>query len=129
MLIIGTLIVFRQIMYAKDRPSGYNSDGLIEVNMRTPEIRKNYDALRTELINSRYVKNVARSMGSVTEDYGGTTAVSWKGKTPDMKPLLISNRATHEYGKTIGWKLLSGRDFSEAFSTDTSAVILNQSAA
>ena len=129
MLIIGTLIVFRQIMYAKDRPSGYNSDGLIEVNMRTPEIRKNYDALRAELINSRYIKNVARSMGSVTEDYGGTTAVSWKGKTPDMKPLLISNRVTHEYGKTIGWKLLSGRDFSETFSTDTSAVILNQSAA
>ena len=128
MLIIGTLIVYRQVMYAKERPAGYDSNGLIEVAMRTPEIRKNYDILRTELMNSGYIKNVARSMGSITEDYGGSTAVSWKGKAPDSKPLLISNRVTHDYGKTVGWKLLAGRDFSETFSTDTAAVILNQSA-
>jgi ABC-type antimicrobial peptide transport system permease subunit len=127
-LIIGAVVVFRQVMHAKDRSAGYNRDGLIEVNMMTPEIRKNYEALRTELLSSGYIKNIARSMGSVTVDYGGTTAVSWRGKTPETKPLLISNRITHDYGKTIGWSLLTGRDFSEAFSTDTSAIILNQSA-
>jgi len=128
MLIIGTLIVFRQIMHAKNRPAGYNRDGLIEVTMKTPEIKKNYEALQTDLLHTGYIQNIARSESSVTDDYGGTTAVSWKGKTPDMKPLLISNRVTHDYGKTIGWKLLAGRDFSKAFSTDTTAVILNQSA-
>lgn len=127
-LILGTLIVYRQVQYAKDRPVGYNSDGLIEVNMRTPEIRKNYDALSTELLSSGYVKSICRSMGSLTEDYGGTTAVGWKGKAQGTQPLLISNKVTQDYGKTVEWNLVSGRDFSKDFSTDTASVILNKSA-
>jgi putative ABC transport system permease protein len=127
-LIIGTMVVYQQIQHAKNRSNGYNSDRLIEVVMRTPEIRKNYDVLRTELLSTNHVRNVARSLGSVTSDDGGTTYVSWKGKTPDMKPLLISNKVSLEYGKTIGWNLVTGRDFSESFGTDSSSIILNQSA-
>lgn len=128
MLIIGTIIVYQQIQHAKDRPAGYNSDGLIEVTMRTPEIRKNYEVLHTALLNTGYIKNVSRSMGSVTDDDGGTTAVGWKGKTHGTSPLFIANKVTYDYGETIGWNILSGRDFSQSFSTDTSAMILNQSA-
>lgn len=128
-LIIGTIIVFRQIIYAKDRPTGYDSDRLIEVNMMTPEIRKNYEVLKNELIGSGYVTNMARSDGSVTMDYGGTTDVVWKGKSEDSKPLFIANRVTPEYGKTLGWNILTGRDFSERFGIDSLSVILNQSAA
>jgi putative ABC transport system permease protein len=127
-LMIGTIIVFRQIKYAKDRPIGYNNDGLIEVMMTTPDLSKNYQALQTELLNSGIVRNVSQASGSVTADYGGTTDVSWKGKTGNTRPLFISNMVTHEYGNTIGWKLVQGRDFSKSFSTDTAAVILNTSA-
>ena len=127
-LMIGTIIVFRQINYAKDRPVGYNSDGLIEVNMSTPDLSKNYEALQTELLNSGYVRSICRSYGSLTDDYGGTTDIGWKGKTGNTSPLFISNRVSHDYGNTIGWKILQGRDFSRSFSTDTAAVILNTSA-
>lgn len=127
-LIVGTLIVYRQVQYAKDRPVGYNSSGLIEVNMRTPELRKNYDALSNELLSSGFVKIMSRSMGSLTDDYGGTTAVGWKGKVQGTQPLLISNKVTYDYGKTVEWNLLTGRDFSRDFSTDTASVILNQAA-
>jgi putative ABC transport system permease protein len=127
-LMIGTIIVFRQINHAKDRPIGYNSDGLIEVTMTTPELSKNYEALQTELLNSGYVHNISQSSGSVTTNDGGTTDIGWKGKAGDTRPLFISNKVTHEYGNTIGWKILQGRDFSKSFSTDTAAVILNTSA-
>jgi putative ABC transport system permease protein len=127
-LMIGTIIVFRQINHAKDRPIGYNSDGLIEVTMTTPELYKNYEALQTELLNSGYVRNISQSSGSVTDDYGGTTNISWKGKTENSRPLFMSNRVVYEYGNTIGWKILQGRDFSRSFSTDTAAIILNTSA-
>jgi putative ABC transport system permease protein len=128
-LIIGTIVVYQQIQFAKDRPTGYNNDRLIEMTMMTPEIRKNYEVLRTELINSGYVKDISRSMGSVTEDYGGTIAVNWKGKAPDSKPLLMSSRISHTYGKTVGWNIVNGRDFSENFGTDSIAMVINQSAA
>jgi putative ABC transport system permease protein len=128
-LIIGTIVVYQQIQFAKDRPTGYNNDRLIEMTMMTPEIRKNYELLRTELIKSGYVKDISRSMGSVTEDYGGTIAVNWKGKAPDSKPLLMSSRINHTYGKTVGWNIVNGRDFSENFGMDSLAMVINQSAA
>jgi putative ABC transport system permease protein len=127
-LIIGTTIVFRQIQYAKNRSVGYNRNGLIEVNMSTPQLYEHYEALRNDLLHSGGVDEFAESSGSITEQSGGVTNISWPGKTPDMHQLFMSNRVTREYGKTIGWHLNGGRDFSKEFTTDSTSMILNESA-
>lgn len=127
-LIIGTVIVFRQIQYAKNRSAGYDRNKLIEVNMSTPELFKNFKVLRTDLLASGAVYGVSVSSGSITGQSGGTTNISWKGKSPEGKPLLMSNYVSHEYGKTIGWQILQGRDFSKEFSLDTASIIINESA-
>ena len=128
LLIAGTLIWSRQINHAKDRPIGYDSNGLIEIVMRTPELISHYDAVRTELLNTGAVANVSASLGSITENFGGTTNVSWKGKPEDSRPLFMSNKVTHDFGKTVGWNILQGRDFSKNFITDSTAIVLNESA-
>jgi putative ABC transport system permease protein len=128
LLIAGTLIWSRQINHAKDRPIGYNSNGLIEIVMRTPELINHYDAVRTQLLNTGAVANVSASLGSITESFGGTTNVSWKGKPQNSQPLFISNKVTHDFGKTVGWNILQGRDFSKNFLTDSTAIVLNESA-
>ncbi|GAB3525086.1 ABC transporter permease [Emticicia fontis] len=127
-LIIGTVIVFRQIQYTKNRTLGYNINKLIEVNMNTPELRKNFKVLKTDLMNSGAVYEVGVSSGSITGQSGGTTNIFWKGKSPEGKPLLMSNMVSYEYGKTIGWNVVQGRDFSRAFGTDSSAMIINETA-
>ncbi|NIJ51827.1 ABC transporter permease [Dyadobacter arcticus] len=127
-LIIGTIVIFRQINHAKNRPVGYNRNGLIEVSMSTDDLYGHFDALRNDLLNTGSVKELAESSGSVTIQYGGTTDISWPGKKPDEHPLMKANSVSHEYGKTVGWKLVAGRDFSRNFSTDSAAIILNQTA-
>ena len=127
-LIIGTIVVFRQINHAKNRPVGYDSNGLIEVSINTPDLKGRYEALRTDLLNTGAVAEMSQSSGSVTSDYGGVTGISWKGKLPDARPLIIINRITHDYGRTVGWKILNGRDFSRQFLTDSTAMILNKAA-
>jgi ABC-type antimicrobial peptide transport system permease subunit len=127
-LIIGTIIVFRQIEYSKNRPVGYSRNGLIEVNINTPDLMGHYNALRSDLFNSGGISEMSESSGSVTVQYGGTVDVQWRGKKPDEHPLLMSNSITHDYGKTVGWQLEEGRGFSREFVTDTSSVILNESA-
>ncbi|MDJ1473615.1 ABC transporter permease [Xanthocytophaga flava] len=129
LLIIGTIIVFRQIEHAKDRPVGYTRNGLIEVSMNTPDLHGHYAALRTDLKNTGVVAEMAEANAPITVQYGGTTDISWNGKTPDMHPLVMVNQVTHEYGKTIDWQIKEGRDFSREYSTDSSAVILNEEAA
>ena len=128
-LIIGTIIIFRQIQFAKNRPVGYSKNGLIEVKMNTPELLRHYQALRLDLLNTGAVKEMAQSSGVITTQDGGTTDISWEGKSPDTQPLVMHNSVTHDYGKTIGWQILQGRDFSRTFSTDSAAMILNESAA
>ena len=127
-LIIGAIVVFRQINYAKDRPLGYESDGLIEIYMSTPDLRKHYEALRADLLNTGVVTELSQSNNKIVDDYGGTTNVSWRGKSPDMRPLLIAGSITHDYGKTVGWTVVEGRDFSKNYSTDTTAMIINEAA-
>lgn len=127
-LIIGTIVVFRQIQFAKNRPIGYSRHGLIEIDINTPELKLHYDALRSDLKNTGAVEEMSQSSSMITSQYGGTTDFSWKGKSPEASPLFMSNAVTHEYGKTIGWQIKQGRDFSRTFSTDTASIILNEAA-
>ncbi len=127
-LMIGILTVFQQIRFAQNRPVGYNQNSLVEIRMHTPQLYGSYETLRAKLLNSGAVQEMSESVGSVTDDYGGTTKVTWQGKDPDTHPLLMSNKVTQEFGKTIGWQIIDGRDFSREFSTDNASVILNESA-
>ncbi|MEJ7586260.1 MAG: ABC transporter permease [Ferruginibacter sp.] len=127
-LIIGTVVVFRQIKFSKERPVGYSRSGLIEIIMSTPELRGHYNELRNDLLNTDAVNEMGESSGSITTQFGGTTDISWKGKRSDQHPLFMANTVSHDYGKTIGWSLLQGRDFSRDFPTDSAAIILNEAA-
>ena len=84
-LIIGTVVVFRQIQFAKNRPVGYNKSGLMEVRIDSPELFRRYAALRNDLRNSGAVVDMAESSGSVTAQDGGTTNFSWPGKNPSWR--------------------------------------------
>ena len=64
-LIIGTIMVYQQIQYAKDRPVGYNREGLIYLNMKTNEVHDHFDVVRNELIASGAVLEIAESNISV----------------------------------------------------------------
>jgi putative ABC transport system permease protein len=129
-LIIGTIIVYRQIQYAKSRPVGYTREGLFSVVMSTPEIYSaNYNALRSDLINTGVVEDMAESGSAPTEVENTAAGFDWKGKDPNANPNFGVISVTHDFGKTLGWKITAGRDYSRNFVTDSNAVILNESAA
>jgi putative ABC transport system permease protein len=127
-LIIGTIIVFRQIQYAKARAVGYSRGGLIELNINTPQLGAHFDALRTALLHSGAVAEAAESSCEITGQNGGTTAFAWHGEDPNQHPLFMSNQVTPEFGKTVGWQVSEGRDFSRAYGSDSTAIILNEAA-
>lgn len=128
-LIIGTMIVYRQIQFIKDRPIGYDSDGLIYLQKNTPELLTvNFDLLRNELLNSGVVVEVCESSNSITSGGFLHADVAWPGK-PDASSVLFNiHYVSHEYGKTVGFQLEQGRDFSREFALDKNTVILNQAA-
>jgi ABC-type lipoprotein release transport system permease subunit len=127
-LIIGTIIVFRQIQFARSRPIGYTREGLITIDMNTPEIYGHYEAMRNDLIQTGAVADMAESNSSTTQVWSNNGGFDWAGKATGFDPTFGTIAVTYDYGKTVGWKIIEGRDFSRSFPTDTGAFILNESA-
>ncbi len=128
-LIIGTIVVFRQIQYARNRPLGYDQSGLVQVQQLMPDVMKHYDAVRTELINAGAVTNLTAA-GAPMDNYWSTNGgFDWKGKDPSQGVDFPNTAVATDYGKTVGWQFVSGRDFSRDFATDTAAFIVNESLA
>jgi ABC-type antimicrobial peptide transport system permease subunit len=127
-LIIGTIIVFQQIQFAKNRPVGYNRNGLITVPLQTADINKQYNAIKNDLLTSGAVTAIAESESPITDVYMGNSGFKWKGKGPALQEQFTSLGITPEFGKTVGWKIKEGRDFSSAFLSDSSGFIINEAA-
>lgn len=126
-LIIGTTIVYKQIQFAKSRPVGYTRQGLITIPLNA-EIHKHFNAMRDELIKSGAVVSMAEAGSPTTSIWSSTSGITWKTKDPNLSVDFSTVGVSHDYGKTIGWQIKEGRDFSREFATDTSAVILNEAA-
>jgi putative ABC transport system permease protein len=128
-LIISTIFVYKQVQMAKDRPVGYTRAGLIMVEKKSADFEINYDLLRTELKKTGAVAEMAESLGKVTEIASGNGGFTWRGKAPGFNDSFGTLPVTFDYGKTVGWQFVQGRDFSRAFITDSTGMVINESAA
>jgi ABC-type antimicrobial peptide transport system permease subunit len=127
-LIIGTIVVFRQVQFAKNRPVGYSRDGLITIIMETMHYHDHFEAMREDLIKSGAVADMAESNTPVTENDHYDDGFTWQGKDPNAPAIFNTVGLTTEYGKTVGFQFIDGRDFSKQFLTDSSAIVLNETA-
>ncbi|HEY4286526.1 MAG TPA: ABC transporter permease [Puia sp.] len=128
-LIIGTIVVFQQIQYAKDRPVGYDRAGLINIPINTDSLDRRYELLRTSLLNTGVVANVANSSTLLTAFYQNNF-MEWPGMTEEQRNISFRDiEVSVDFGPTIGWTVLRGRDFSRAYRTDSTAAIVNEEGA
>jgi ABC-type antimicrobial peptide transport system permease subunit len=126
-LMIGTIVVNKQIQFGKDRPIGFNNKGLLTVNW-SDDIAKNYDVIRDELLGTGAVASVCQTNSPPSSIYSNNNGWEWKGSTPVEKTTVFSTIATtYDYTRTLGIKMLDGRDFSRDFA-DSNGVVLNQAA-
>ncbi len=126
-LIIGTLVIYQQIQHAKNRPVGYDRSNIMSFYDNS-EIGTQEDALRTELLKTGKVQEAAYSSGPITNIWSNQSGFDWEGKDPTVTYSFGFTACSQEFGKTIGWELVEGRDFSRERGTDTTALILNEAA-
>ena len=128
-LIIGTITVFRQIQYARDRPVGYDRTGLINVPVNTDSLDRHYESLRTALLNTGVVANMTSSSKTMTS-FSQNNFLEWAGMQEDQKNITFRDVWVNaDYGPTVGWTVLQGRDFSRDYGTDSSSAIVNEEGA
>jgi ABC-type antimicrobial peptide transport system permease subunit len=127
-LITGTLLVYRQIEHAKNRPVGYTREGLVMMRITNWEIIGKFDRLRDELKNSGVVAEAALSAHQATAPWASNGGFDWPGKDPALQTDFGTLTVTPEYGKTVGWQFVAGRDFSREFASDSAGYVVNEAA-
>jgi len=126
LLIIGTLVIYQQIQLVKGRELGYDQENLMAVNY-SKEIEKNYRPIKLELLASGVVEAVTKSNSSIT-DINSNNFLGWPGKPEELRVIFTTIATEYDYTKTMGIKLLEGRDFSEDFKSDTASILINKAA-
>lgn len=125
-LIVGTLAVFKQIEFAKDRPVGYNRNNLLTLSAEG--LHEHFEAFRNEMIQTGKIAEVAQSETNLTNTFVTNSGFTWRGKSPGMQEEFVTLGITPEFGKTVNWQIKEGRDFSRDFATDSTAINVNEAA-
>ncbi|AZQ60178.1 ABC transporter permease [Maribacter sp. MJ134] len=126
--IIGTVIVMQQINHAKNRPVGYDKEGIIQVPTFSQDFNGKYDLMQSEFLNSNAVVAMSSSSSPTTQIWSNRGGFTWEGKPEGFQEDLAWTEVSPEYAKSLGLKIVEGRDFSRDFASDSLGVLINETA-
>lgn len=129
-MIICAVMVYSQIRFIRNKPLGFNKDNLVQIE-KAGELANpgKLEVFKKELIRSGAVIAATEYSTSITAGANNSSDIVWAGH-PDNGKYSWNNRITgYDFVKTLGAELLEGRDFSRSFGSDTSAVLVNETAA
>jgi putative ABC transport system permease protein len=124
-LIIGTLVVYHQLQFVRDKNLGFDKEQVVMVNMFRSNLAARYDDLKARLLTHRDVRYV-----TTAEDVLGS-----KCQTNPFKPEGATEFAQfqrlmvgYDFVEAMNLELVAGRGFQKEFVTDDSlAVLINES--
>jgi putative ABC transport system permease protein len=125
-LINSMFVIYNQIQLAKGRDIGYSQENLITVPLNK-DYHDNLRSLKIELLASGAVESMVRSNSAIT-DINSNNFVGWPGKPEELKVIFTTVVMDYDWAKTMGVKVIEGRDFSEDFKSDSMAIIVNKAA-
>ncbi len=125
-LIISTIIIYRQIQYAKNRPSGYSPERLVMTDMNG-DLNSKYPALRNDLLASGAIESVTTASSPVTTIYSHLSLDRWPGKVSGDESVNVAGIwVSPDYFRTLRMTLVAGKDFSPNIKADSTNVIVNE---
>ncbi len=124
-LIIGTLVIRGQIDYVQSKRMGFEKEHVLIVE-NIWLMRDQRQSFKQSLLTVDGVEHATVANGVPGQDIGNT-AFYTEGQQNDPR-LLWTIRSDYDFVKTLKVEMSDGRDFSNAFATDSTAVILNEAA-
>ncbi|WAC09919.1 ABC transporter permease [Dyadobacter pollutisoli] len=129
LLILSMIVVYNQIQYIQSKNLGFARENLLYISDIERGMAKNFASFKQALENEPGIKSVSSSQANPMNYGSSTQGVRWPGKDTTQQLLFNVNPSGYDFVKTMGIKLLDGRDFSPEFGTDTSNYLINEAAA
>jgi len=127
-LIVCTSVIYQQLNFIKNKPVGYDQNGMIEIpiqgNLKHPE---KLALLKDQLLKTGAVTHVTYFSNSLNSGGNNTFGVEWPGKNPNENVLFNYRDAGADFTKTLGSQMVAGREFLEN-QRDSTKVIVNEAA-
>lgn len=125
-LMMATYVIYQQIHYAKNRPVGYKQNDLISFHLN--KFNGTNEALHHELLATGVLTSTCQATSPATDVWSRTSGFHWEGKNAGFKDDFSLLAVSPDYGETLDWQIVAGRDFSKDFLSDSLGIIINESA-
>jgi len=128
LLIISTVVVYRQMEFMEQRDLGFKRDNLFYVWLQG-DMANHYETIRTRLLSSPGIASVTASGQNPIDIGNSTVGVQWEGKSEDDRILFTVLNVDQDFIQSMGMTMNEGRAFSRELVTDTANYIVNEKAA
>ena len=127
LLVISTIIIFKQLNYMRAKPLGFKMDYVLKIPINDT-FRQRFDSYKNLLLKNPDILNVTTAQ-SVPYDNDWKTGIDWRAKDPNFAPVFRYTLSELDYIETFDMEIVQGRNYSKNFSTDKSNYIINEAAA
>ena len=124
-LIIGTIVVSRQIEYIQTANLGYERENLLYVPLEGDLISK-YKLFKDQALQMPGIKDITRMTDAPTQISNGTGGVNWEGKDPNADIDFTQAAVGYDFIKTLHLRMVQGRDFSKISQPIPSVILLTK---
>ncbi len=127
-LIIGTIVVYQQMKYIQNKDLGYNKDQLITIP-NSYALGKNEQVFKQQMLQDPRIANASVSFYKPAGPTNYNNAIAYPQGNDNLVVDGVEYHVDENYVPTLGMTMVSGRNFSKDFATDSTGIILNETAA
>lgn len=128
-LIVGTIVVYRQLQFIRTMDIGYNKENLLYVPIpRLGDLQRNQVALKAAISQYPEIDDYTFISHLPTDLPTGTRSVEWEGKDPQQNLVFPQMWVDDHFINTFRMHIKSGRFFSKDFKGDENNYVLNETA-
>ena len=128
-LLVGSLVIYRQLHFVREMNLGFDKEQLIAIDMRRADFGKHFNAFKRDVLQNPVIVNISAGSTLPLTRTGMMLQETGLPDSPDEKIRYHAGYVDYDFFKTLNARILHGRVFSPEFSRDlTESVVLNHMA-
>lgn len=127
-LIVGTIVVWQQMKYIQHKNLGYNKEQLLTIS-NSWALGKNERIYKEKMLKDPRIVNATISAYKPAGPSGNNNALAYPSGRDNEMMRTLEYQVDEQYIPTLGMQLAAGRNFSRDLATDSTAMIVNETAA